>query len=125
MYQFLGDPESGCLDLESHCLAPATTKKTLDETDLNTHKDNKLHPPNFKIGNRYTSKTSHLEMGFKMESWLQDCLYSATDTTSIQKSKLQEKLIPAVSMTLCMNCQSSYRMMTQNLAELESLSIIP
>ena len=31
MQQFLGDPESGCLDLKSHPLALAIAKKTLDE----------------------------------------------------------------------------------------------
>ena len=31
MQQFLGDPETGHLDLESHCLALAIAKKTLDD----------------------------------------------------------------------------------------------
>ena len=31
MQQFLGDLESGLLNLEAHCLAPAIAKKTLNE----------------------------------------------------------------------------------------------
>ena len=31
MQYFLGDPDSGCLDLRSHCLALAILKKTLDQ----------------------------------------------------------------------------------------------
>ena len=34
MQHFLGDPDSGKLNLETHRLALAIAKKTLDETDL-------------------------------------------------------------------------------------------
>ena len=53
MQQFLGDPKSGCLDLESHCLALAIPKKTLDENVFkDTQKTTDQTTPNFKIGNR-------------------------------------------------------------------------
>ena len=44
MQVFLGDPDSGHLDLKSNCLSHAIAKKTLMKKDLNTHKDNKPHP---------------------------------------------------------------------------------
>ena len=36
MQRFLGDPESGLLNLEAHCLALAIAKKTLDENHFRT-----------------------------------------------------------------------------------------
>ena len=51
--QFLGDPESGLLNLEVHCLALAIAKKTLDETCFRTaQKTMDREPTSFKIGNR-------------------------------------------------------------------------
>ena len=51
--QFLGDPDSGHLDLKSHCLALAIAKKTLDENHF-THAQAMMHctPSNFKVGDR-------------------------------------------------------------------------
>ena len=53
LQQFLSDPNSGCLDLESHCLALAITKKTLDENWFkHAQKTTNCTPPNFKVSNR-------------------------------------------------------------------------
>ena len=52
MQQFLGDPDSGHLDIESHHLALAILKKTLDEKPIQTHPKDELHPPNFKFEDR-------------------------------------------------------------------------
>ena len=53
MQCFLGDPDSGKLCLETHGLALAIAKKTLDEnrftaTQKTTSRDN----PTFKVGDR-------------------------------------------------------------------------
>ena len=49
MQQFLGDPDSGHLDLKSHHLALAIAKKTLDENWFKTcPKDDKLHLTHFQ-----------------------------------------------------------------------------
>ena len=51
--QFLGDPESGHLDLKSHCLALAIAKKTLDENRFkHTLRTTNCSPPNFTVGDR-------------------------------------------------------------------------
>ena len=50
---FLSDPDSGHLDPESHCLALAIAKKTLDKNHFK-HAQKMIHhtPPSFKVGNR-------------------------------------------------------------------------
>ena len=61
MQQFLGDPDSGCLDLKSLCLALATAKKTLDTNEFkHAQKMTNCTPPNFKVGHRVFFKTSNL-----------------------------------------------------------------
>ena len=51
--QFLGDPDSGCLDLKLHHLALAIAKKTLDENRFKyVQKTADCTPPNFKVGDR-------------------------------------------------------------------------
>ena len=53
MQQFLGDPDSGLLNLETHRLALAIAKKTLDENCFRTaQKTMDRQPPSFKIGDR-------------------------------------------------------------------------
>ena len=53
MQQFLGDPESGLLNLEAHHLALAIAKKTLDENCFRTaQKTTDRTLPSFKIGDR-------------------------------------------------------------------------
>ena len=62
MQQFLGDPESGHLDLKSHCLALPIDKKMLYENRFkHTHKTT----PHLilKLVARYTSKTNNMENG--------------------------------------------------------------
>ena len=62
MQQFLGDPESGCLDFESNNLALAIAKKALDENRFK-------HPQqttdciwaSYKIGDRVYFKNKQLE----------------------------------------------------------------
>ena len=53
MQCFLGDPDSGMLNLEAHRLVLATAKKTLDEKRFKTgQKTMNQTPPSFKIGDR-------------------------------------------------------------------------
>ena len=53
MQWFLGDQESGLLNLEAHHLALAITKKTLDENCFRTAQEiSGREPPSFKIGDR-------------------------------------------------------------------------
>ena len=60
MQQFLGDPDSGLLNLEAHRLALAIAKKTLDENHFRTaQKTMDRKPPSFNIGNRVYSKNKH------------------------------------------------------------------
>ena len=64
MQQFLGDPESGCLDLKSHCLALAIAKNTLDENKFK-HAQKTTTTPHLilKLVTEYTFKTNNLENG--------------------------------------------------------------
>ena len=53
MQWFLGDLESGLLNLEAHHLALAITKETLHENHfITTQKTSDREPPSFKIGDR-------------------------------------------------------------------------
>ena len=53
MQQFLGDTDSGMMNLEAHRLALAIVKKTLDENHFKAaHKTMDRKPPTFKIGDR-------------------------------------------------------------------------
>ena len=53
MQRFLGDPDSGLINLEAHHLSLATAKKTLDENCLELHsKQQTREAPSFKIGDR-------------------------------------------------------------------------
>ena len=57
MQQFLGDPESGLLNLEAHQLALAIAKKTHDKSCFRTaQKTMDREPPSFKIGDRVCFK---------------------------------------------------------------------
>ena len=64
MQCFLGDPDSGKLHLETHRLALAIAKKTLDEKDLQPPK--RLFPEiaqPFRSEIVYTSRTNNQENG--------------------------------------------------------------
>ena len=53
MQQFLGDPDSGMLNLEAHRLTLAIAKKMLDKNHFKAaHKTMDRTPPSFKIGDR-------------------------------------------------------------------------
>ena len=53
MHCFLGDPESGQLNLENHCLMLAIAKKALDENHFrNAQKTTDRKPPSFQLGDR-------------------------------------------------------------------------
>ena len=54
--RFLGNPESGLLNLEVHCLTLAIANKTLDESCFTTAQTMDREPPSFKIGNRFYLK---------------------------------------------------------------------
>ena len=61
MQWYLGDPESGLLNLEAHCLAQTIAKKTLDENCFRTaQKTMDREPPSFKIGNSIYSRNKQL-----------------------------------------------------------------
>ena len=60
MQQFLGDPDSGMLNLEAHRLALAIAKKTLDKNHFKTaQKTMDRTPPSFKIGDRVYFQNKH------------------------------------------------------------------
>ena len=64
MQQFLGNPESGLLNLEAHHLALAIAKKTLNENCFRTaQKTMDREPPSFKIGNRVYFKNKNQANG--------------------------------------------------------------
>ena len=59
MQHFLGDPESGMLNLETHWLALAIVKKTLDENRFKiAQKTVDCTPPSFNIGDRLYFKNT-------------------------------------------------------------------
>ena len=60
MQHFLGDPDSGMLNLEAHRLALAIAKKTLDENRFKTApKTMDQTPSSYKIGERVYFKNKH------------------------------------------------------------------
>ena len=75
LQRFLGDTESGLLNLEAHHLALAIAKKTLDENHFRTaEKTTDKEPPSFKIGDRvYCKKQTTKQVGSQMETGIQDC----------------------------------------------------
>ena len=91
MQQFLGDPESGLLNLETHCLALDIEKKTLDENCFRiAQRTMDREPPSFKIGNRvYFQHKQPGKLDIKWRPGLS--ILSMTDTTYTLKTKLLEK----------------------------------
>ena len=70
MQWFLGNPESGLLNLEAHHLALAIAKKTLDENCFRTAQKTTI------LKNRRQSPFQNQatrKMGSQMETWIQDC----------------------------------------------------
>ena len=74
MQHFLGDPDSGKLHLETHRLALAIAKKTLDENRFTaTQKTVSRDNPAFQVGDHvYFQEQTTQKMGFKVETWLSD-----------------------------------------------------
>ena len=57
MQHFLGDRESGKLNLKHHCLTLAIANKTLDENHFrNAQKTTGSKPPSFQLGDRFYFK---------------------------------------------------------------------
>ena len=68
MQHFLGNPESGLLNLEAHQLALAIAKKMIDENCFRTaQKTIDREPPSFKLGDRVHFKKNHQENGISSE----------------------------------------------------------
>ena len=62
MQCFLGYPDSGMLNLETHRLALAIGRKTLDENRFKTAQKTKYHHPS-KLETESTSRTNSLAKG--------------------------------------------------------------
>ena len=72
MQQFMGDPDSGMLNLEAHRLALAIAKKTLGENYFKTAQKNlEWTLPSFKIGDRVYFKNKQ-QMGSQVETQIQN-----------------------------------------------------
>ena len=93
MQQFLGDPDSGMLNLEAHRVALAISKKILDENHFKTaQKTMDKTPPSFKIGDRVHSRTNSLVNGISsgdLDTELSKL--SMMDTFCILKTRPQAK----------------------------------
>ena len=92
MQQFLSDdPDSGHLDLKSHCLALAIAKKTLDENRFkHAQQMTNCTPPSFKVGDRVLFKNKQpgkwdlkLRAGYRMV-----CIECRGHYLHIEKKKL-------------------------------------
>ena len=77
MQHFLGDPDSGMLNLETHRLALAIAKKTLDENRFAATQKmmtrDKLAFQNRRLC--FFKEQAAQEMGPQMETWIQNCLH--------------------------------------------------
>ena len=91
--KFLGDPDSGMLNLEAHRLVLAIAKKMLDENYFKTtQKTMDRTPPSFKIGDRVYFKENNLANGISsgdLDTELSKL--SMTDIFCILKTMPQEK----------------------------------
>ena len=73
MLQFLGDPDSGILNLEAHRLALAFAKKMLNENHFKiAQKTMDSTPPFFKVGDIFQEQTAQ-QMGSQLETQIQNC----------------------------------------------------
>ena len=102
MQHFLGDPDSGKPHLETHRLALATAKKTLDEHRFTaTQKTISRDNPAFQVGDRVYFKNkqpSKWDLKWRPSYWIVHI--EATDISSTLKTKPQEKHNPAMSQIL-------------------------
>ena len=119
MQHFLGDPDSAKLNLETHRLALAIAKKTLDENRFTaTQKTLARNQPAFQIGdcvyfkNKQPSKWDlKWRPGYRIV-----CIECARHAIHI-KTKPQEKYNPAMSKTLYKNLPSNSGILILSLAE--------
>ena len=99
MQRFLGDPDSGKLHLETHRLALAIAKKTLDENRFTaTQKTVSRDNTTFQVGDRVYFKNK--QPGKWDLKWRSDTglsVLSTMDITSTSKIRLQEIHDPAMS----------------------------
>ena len=98
MQKFLGDPNSGRLNLEANRHLLAIAKKTLDENQFKTaQKTMDRTPPSFKIGDRLYFKTSSPANGIlNVDPDIGLFILSAMDTTYILKTRPLEKYDPVM-----------------------------
>ena len=77
MQCFLGDPDSGKLQLETHRLALAIAKKMLDENRFTaTQKTVSRDNPAFQVRDHvYFKNKQTRQMGFEVETRILDCPY--------------------------------------------------
>ena len=100
MQHFLGDPDSGKLHLETHRLALAIAKKTLDENRFTaTQKTVSRDNPACQVGDHvYFKNKQPGKWDLKWRPGYQIVhVFSATDITSTSKTRLQERHDPAMS----------------------------
>ena len=102
MQHFLGDPDSGKLHLETHRLALAIAKKTLDENRFTaTHKNLARDNPAFPVGDPvYFKNKQPGKWNLKWRPGYQISVLSTMDASSILKTRLQEKHDPTTSQLL-------------------------
>ena len=77
MQHFLGDPDSGILDLETHRLALAIAKKTLDENRFKTAQKTMARDITSLPSRRSCvfQEQAAWQMGLKMETQIENCLH--------------------------------------------------
>ena len=75
MQHFLGDPDSGMLNLETYRLALAIAKKKLDENRFTpTQKKMARDKPSFQTGDSvYFKNKQPSKTGLKVETLIQNC----------------------------------------------------
>ena len=92
MQCFLGDPESGLLNLETHHLALAIAMKTLDENCFRTaQKTMDRKPPSFNIGSRVYFKNNQAGGTSNEDLDTELSKLSMMDIFCTSKTKLLEK----------------------------------
>ena len=98
MQCFLGDPESGMLNLEAHRLTLTIAKKTLDYNHFKAvHKTMDRTPPTFKIGDIVYFKNKQQANGI-LNGDLDIGLFelSVTDISYILRTRLLGKFNPVM-----------------------------
>ena len=99
MQHFLGDHDSGKLQLETHRLALAIAKKILDENRFTaTQKTLARDNPTFQVGDHvYFKNKQPGKWDLKWRPRYQIVRICTMDTSSTLKTMLQEKHDPAMS----------------------------